>query len=101
MSAYVIMIRDRTLNAEEMEIYTKLAKSARAGHYITPLVRYGAIEVLEGPEAEGCLIHQFSTMKDAKNWYQSNQYQEAVKHRHNGAEYRVMIVAGVEDELLL
>ena len=97
MSAYVIMIREKTVNHEEMQLYAKLAISAREGHHVTPLVKYGAIEVLEGPEAEGCLIHKFPTMKDAKNWYQSDQYQKAVKHRHNGAEYRVMIVEGVED----
>ena len=97
MCAYVVMIRDQTVNPEELERYTKLAKSAREGHEITPLVRYGAINVLEGPKAEGCLIHKFPTMKEAKNWYQSDKYQEAIKHRHNGAKYRVMIVDGVED----
>lgn len=97
MSANIVMIKDQTLNPEELETYTKLAKSAREDHEITPLVRYGAIDVLEGSKAKGCLIHKFPTMKDAKNWYQSDKYQEAIRHRHNGAKYRVMIVEGVEE----
>jgi uncharacterized protein (DUF1330 family) len=97
MSAYVVMIRERTLDQAEMTQYAKLATLAREGHEITPLVRYGNMEILEGNAAEGCLIHQFPTIKDAQNWYHSAKYQEAVKHRHKGAKYRVLIVEGVED----
>ena len=97
MSAYVVMIRERTIDQEEMKQYAMLATLAREGHEITPLVRYGNMEILEGTAAEGCLIHQFPTTKDAQNWYHSAKYQEAVKHRHKGAEYRVLIVDGVED----
>jgi len=97
MSAYVVMIRQHTLDQDEMIQYAKLATLAREGHKATPLVRYGAIEVLEGANAEGCLIHQFPTIKDAKNWYNSAKYQAALKHRLKGADYRVLIVEGVED----
>lgn len=97
MSAYVIMIRDQTLNPDELVIYAKLANLAREGHEVTPLIRYGAIEVLEGPAAEGCLIHRFPTMEHAKNWYESDKYQEAIRHRHNGANYRVMIVDSLDE----
>ncbi|WP_235276347.1 DUF1330 domain-containing protein [Methylotenera sp. N17] len=96
MSAYVVMIRERTLDQDEMVLYAQLAKSAREGHQVTPLARYGAMEVLEGSPAEGCLIHEFPTIKDAQNWYHSAKYQEALKHRLKGAEYRVLIVEGLE-----
>ena len=79
-----------------MSIYAEQALLARTGHEIKPLVRYGRMKVLEGPDFEGCLIHQFSTLEDAESWYRSPKYQEAVKHRHNGAEYRVFIVEGVD-----
>lgn len=96
MSAYVVMIRERTLDQEEMTQYAKLATLAREGHEVTPLVRYGAMEVLEGANVEGCLIHKFPTTKDAQNWYHSAKYQAALKHRLKGADYRVLIVEGVE-----
>lgn len=96
MTAYVVMIRERTLDPEELARYADLAKSAREGHQVTPRARYGAMEVLEGPNAEGCLIHEFPTIKDAQNWYHSAKYQEALKHRLKGAEYRVLIVEGLE-----
>ena len=97
MSAYVVMIREHTLDQGEMTQYAKLATLARDGHEVTPLARYGAMEILESANAEGCLIHRFPTTKDAQSWYHSAKYQEAIKHRHKGAEYRVLIVEGVGD----
>jgi len=97
MSAYVVMIRERTTDPEQMSIYVKQAPLAREGHAVTPIVKYGALQILEGPDFEGCLIHKFPSVKEAENWYHSPQYQQAVRHRHQGAEYRVFIVEGVED----
>lgn len=96
MSAYVVMIREQTLDQAEMALYAQLAQSAREGHNATPLVRYGQLEVLEGSQVEGCLIQKFPTTKDAQNWYHSPKYQEALEHRHKGAKYSVMIVEGVD-----
>ncbi|MGJ8620724.1 MAG: DUF1330 domain-containing protein [Methylophilaceae bacterium] len=95
MSAYVVMIREHTLDQGEMSVYAQLAKLAREGHNATPLVNYGDLEILEGPEVEGCFIQRFQTTKDAQNWYQSPKYQEAAKHRYKGAQYRVLIVEGI------
>ena len=97
MSAYVVMMRERTTDAEQMSIYAKQAPLAREGHAITPIVKYGALKVLEGADFEGCLIHRFPSVQAAEDWYHSPKYQEAVKHRHQGSEYRVFIVEGVED----
>lgn len=97
MSAYVVMIREHTLHQGEMSVYAQLARLAREGHNITPLVKYGELKVLEGPEVEGCFIQRFPTIKDAQNWYQSPKYQEAAKHRYKGAQYRVLIVEGINN----
>lgn len=96
MSAYVVMIRERTVDQAEMDSYASQAPLAREGHAVTPLVRYGALNILEGPAFEGCLIHRFPSMKQAEAWYHSPNYQQAVKHRHNGAQYRVFIVEGID-----
>lgn len=90
------MLREKTTDSEQMGIYANRAPLAREDHDIKPIVKYGSMKILEGPEFEGCLIHQFPTMKDAEVWYHSPKYQEALEHRHNGAEYRVFIVEGID-----
>ena len=95
MSAYVVMIRERTTDSKEIEIYASQAPLARQGHPVTPVVRYGKLEILEGQSFEGCLIHSFPTIEDAKSWYHSPGYQDAMQHRKKGAEYRVFIVEGI------
>jgi len=88
------MMREHTTDPAEMEIYASQAPLAREGHLVTPLARYGKLEILEGAPFEGCLIHSFPTMEDAKKWYYSPRYQEAMQHRLKGAQYRVFIVEG-------
>ena len=95
MSAYVVMMRERTTDPAEMEIYANQALLAREGYPVTPIARYGTLEILEGASFEGCLIHSFPTIEDAKQWYFSPRYQKAMQHRLKGAQYRVFIVDGV------
>lgn len=95
MSAYVILIRDKMIDADEFATYGQKAKLAREGHAITPKAFYGRHEVLEGAEVEGAVILEFPTFAEAKAWYDSPAYQEALQHRLKGAEYRVLIVEGV------
>jgi uncharacterized protein (DUF1330 family) len=97
MSAYVVMIRERVTDPAELETYGRIAPRARAGHEVTPLVRYGALDVLEGPPMDGVLIHRFPTIAQARGWYHSPAYQTAKVHRERGADYRVFIVEGVKE----
>jgi uncharacterized protein (DUF1330 family) len=50
---------------------------------------------LEGAPVDGAVILEFPTIADAKAAYDSPLYQEALKHRLKGAEYRVFIVEGL------
>jgi len=94
MPAFAVMIRDRMTDPEEFATYAKTAGAARTAD-LKPLAFYGAFEVIEGPSAEGVVLLQFDSMESAKAWYYSDAYQAAVKHRHAGAEYRVIFVEGV------
>jgi len=96
MSAYVIFIRDKITNPEEFAIYGEKAGKARGDHPVTPLAFYGELETLEGPEADGVVVLEFPTVEAAHGWYDSPEYQEAKAHRLKGAEYRVVLVQGVE-----
>lgn len=97
MIAYVVYIRDRITDPEEFKKYEESAGAASAGHPVTPLAFYGAVETLEGAPVDGAVILQFPTLSDAKAAYDSPLYQEALKHRLKGAEYRVFIVQGLPE----
>ncbi|NWA59532.1 DUF1330 domain-containing protein [Pantoea sp. B9002] len=96
MAAYVVFIKDETLDKDELATYSEKAGQARGDHPITPLAFYGALETLEGPEAEGVVVLEFPDAEAAKGWYFSPAYQEAKAHRLKGAKYRVLLVNGVE-----
>jgi len=94
MSAYVIFIRENTLDETQMQQYAQKAPAARTGHDITRIAFYGQFEVLEGPSAEGVAILRFPDMNAARAWYNSPAYQQAREHRFKGAQYRMLLVEG-------
>ena len=97
MTAYVVYVRDRITDPEEFKKYEERAAAASAGHPVTPLAFYGAVETLEGAPVDGAVILEFPTLADAKAAYDSPLYQAALKHRLKGAEYRVFIVQGLPE----
>ena len=94
MPAYLIFIKEREHDAEAMEKYAKAVPASFAGHELKGLSFYGKVESLEGPPLQGAVVVEFPTFEAAKAWYQSEKYQEARKHRFQGADYRVFIVEG-------
>lgn len=97
MSAYIVYVRDRITDPEEFKKYEEYTSVASVGQAMTPLAFYGAVETLEGMSVDAAVILEFPTFSDAKSAYNSPHYQEALKHRLKGAEYRVFIIEGVEN----
>jgi uncharacterized protein (DUF1330 family) len=95
MAAYIVFIKEREHDASIMADYGKLAGPSLGGHPAKALAAYGAIETLEGPEAQGCVMIEFPDADAARAWYNSDAYQEARKLRFAGADYRVFIAAGL------
>lgn len=95
MPAYVILIREQTTDAQELETYRKKSPAAAAGHNITRRVVYGRFETLEGTEPEGIVVLEFPTTEEAKAWYESPAYQDALVHRKAGSISRAFVVEGV------
>jgi uncharacterized protein (DUF1330 family) len=95
MPAYMIFTREKTTDQNEMDIYGPMAGASLKGHPATPRAFYGSFEMLEGDPIEGAVVLEFPTMADAKAWYDSPAYQEAVAHRHAGSDYRVFIIDGL------
>jgi uncharacterized protein (DUF1330 family) len=53
------------------------------------------MDVAEGPAPDGIIILQFPSMADAKAWYTSPGYQEALPYRMKAADYNVVFVEGL------
>jgi uncharacterized protein (DUF1330 family) len=96
MVAYVLFMREGPVrDAEEMAKYSQATRANPPDPKLTPLVVYGAMEVLEGQPPDGVVMLQFPTMEDAKAWYHSPGYQAAAVHRKLGADYRAVIIQGL------
>jgi uncharacterized protein (DUF1330 family) len=95
MPAYVIFIREKTIDEVEIHMYETKVPAALAGHPLKLLALFGSYEVMDGPEVEGVSMLEFPSFQEAKAWYHSRAHQEIVKHRLNGAVYRVIIFEGV------
>lgn len=95
MSAYVVFMREKTLNQAELEAYWARVKETMDGHPLKVLAAYGRHVTLEGPDVEGVVIAEFPSLEEARAWYNSPAYQEASQYRHRGAIYRGLIVEGL------
>jgi uncharacterized protein (DUF1330 family) len=96
MPAYMVFTRERMRDEKEYEIYKQKNRIAMQGRPIRARVLYGKYEVLEGAEVQGVVILEFPTVADAKAYYDSPAYREAREHRFKAADYRVLIVEGVQ-----
>ncbi|MEV5432596.1 DUF1330 domain-containing protein [Streptomyces sp. NPDC052701] len=95
MSVHVVTPRERLDDPAGLEACTALARRARPGHPVTPVVGYGAVQTLEGEPFDGIPTHRFPTAKAARAWYDSPAYQQAAPHRRAAADHRVLIVDGL------
>lgn len=95
MAAYVIFIKEETINREELNIYAKEAPAGLVGHNITTRAAYGKSKVVEGTDVEGVAILEFPSFEEARAWYENPIYQKAREHRLKGGRYRAIIVEGV------
>lgn len=96
MAAYVVIVREHTVDADEMARYREAAPRARVGRDLTPIAFYGSHETLEGEAVEGVAILRFPSMAEALDWYKSPTYAAARAHRLRGSKTRVYLVEGVE-----
>src|SRR6201993_4894936 len=95
MSAFIVFIREKTLDQLELEAYRAKIRATLEGRPIKILAAYGRHVTLEGPEVEGVVVAEFPSVEEARARYDSPAYQEAAQHRFRGAVYRGLIVEGV------
>src|SRR5438552_12936585 len=62
MPAYVVFIREKTLDRSELEAYWSRASAPMEGRPIKVLATYGRHVTLEGPEVEGIVVPEFPSV---------------------------------------
>ena len=92
----MIVYLESITDATELAEYRRIGVPTLAASKAKFLVRNGRFEMLEGHAPQSVLMLEFPTMADAKEWYASPQYQEALQHRHAGATCRALFVEGLE-----
>src|SRR5580704_8829710 len=63
MPAFMVFIREKTLDQPELEAYWAKTRATLEGHPIKILAAYGRHVTLEGPEVEGVVIAEFPTLE--------------------------------------
>lgn len=94
MTAYVIFIREKTLDQHALDTYAEKATVALAGLKVSVLSAYQRMETFEGEAPEGVVLFSFQTFEEATAWYHGDAYQAIVEHRLKGAVYRGFVVDG-------
>lgn len=101
MSAYIIVyrespVRDDAAIAEYSRLNRENAAVSQSQFGAIPAIVYGRSEAPEGHNPDGVVMLRFPTFEAAKSWYESPAYQEAVAIRQNAADWRVVIVEGID-----
>lgn len=71
----------RIEDAEAFKVYQKAGGKSLAGRNFRMLAGPAPDAVLEGPELDEVIILEFPSMEEAREWYDSDAYQEAIKLR--------------------
>ena len=95
MSAYMIVFLDSITDPAELAEYRRIGLPTLEAAKVKFLVRNGRFEVLEGEPPQAVMMLEFASMSDARAWYDSPLYQEALQHRFKGARCRALLVEGV------
>jgi uncharacterized protein (DUF1330 family) len=94
MPAYIIAEIDIT-NTAGYDAYRPLAGASIAQYGGKFVVRGGAAELIEGSKAPGrIVVIEFADAAAAKRWYNSPEYQEALKIRLANSTGRMVLVEG-------
>jgi uncharacterized protein (DUF1330 family) len=95
MPAYLIVETDIT-DPEQYELYKAASPGAIAAGGGRFLVRGGELAVLEGDwTPKRLVLVEFEDLEAAKRFYESPEYQDAMKLREGAASLRMVAVEGI------
>ena len=96
MPAYVIS-EVEVLDEASVAAYKPLAKQSIIDHGGTYLARDAVPEALEGAFAarQRIVMIRFDTVEDARRWYASDAYTEAIAAANGGLDRRLFVFEGL------
>jgi uncharacterized protein (DUF1330 family) len=98
MSAYII-VEVEVHDSVRYEDYKKLTPASLKLYGGKFIVRGGKTELLEGDEEPNrIVILEFESVEKAKQWWNSPEYSDAKKIRHQTAKSRMIVVEGIEKQ---
>jgi uncharacterized protein (DUF1330 family) len=93
MSAFYIVFVDKPADPGEIAEYRRIALPTLKDRAVKFHTRPGCeLHTVEGDEVDVVVVLEFGTVQEAKDWYYSPLYQDAVKHRLGTARSRAVIV---------
>lgn len=95
MSAYVIIYLNEVTDPVALEEYRRLAIPIFEAADASICARGKPSEVLEGEPVQHVVVMKFPTTAAAKLWYESADYQAALKWRRAGAVSQTLLIEGV------
>ena len=96
MSAYLI-IRLKIIDEDKIAKYREVTPSILEKYKGKFIARDNSVITLEGTkESRRVVIIEFPSMVEAKGFYHSTEYQEAIKLREGGAEVEFIAVDGIQ-----
>ena len=95
MPKYYVLANVKVTDPQQYEEYKKLSTKAFAAAGVQPLVRGGAVEVMEGDwTPDRMVMLEFPSKEAALAWYNSPEYQAAKKSRQGAATMRMVLIEG-------
>ena len=91
----MIVFLDAVNDAAELAAYRRIGVPTLEAAGAKFLVRSAQFDMLEGTAPQSVVVLEFPTMNDARAWYESPTYQEALRHRRAGATCRALLVEGL------
>ena len=93
MPAYLISVCRKVTDRRRLEEYWANVAPAFKNVKAKPLVAYTPFEVLEGDSGvQGVVLFEFSSMQEARRWYNSAAYNEVKKLRDGAADFDLILV---------
>lgn len=97
MTAYVV-VRIKADNPSLLRDYQAIAPPIIEKYKGKFLARGGDVLTLEGPdETRRIILIEFPSLEDAKAYYQSKEYTNAIELRKGVSETEIIAVAGVNE----
>jgi uncharacterized protein (DUF1330 family) len=95
MSAFII-VEVEVLDKQRYETYKQMVPPSLEAYGGKFLVRGGSVETLEGEwSPKRLVILEFSSMEEAKAWWESQEYSEAKAVRQASANTQMILAEGV------